>query len=64
MKGAKKMARIVLGKNQMETLEEMMNLAINFLEGVEEYKADQKKYEKVRDAIETQKIKQAIKAGN
>ena len=48
----------------METLEEMMNLAINFLEGVEEYKADQKKYEKVRDAIETQKIKQAIKAGN
>ena len=64
MKGAKKMARIVLGKNQMETLEEMMNLAINFLEGVEEYKADQKKYETVRDAIETQKIKQAIKAGN
>jgi len=64
MKGAKKMAKIVLGKNQMETLEEMMNLAINFLEGVEEYKADQKKYEKVRDAIETQKIKQAIKAGN
>jgi hypothetical protein len=60
----KKMAKLVLGKNQLETLEEMMNLAINFLEGVEEYKADQKKYETVRDAIQTQKIKQAIKAGN
>lgn len=53
------MTKIILGKNQMETLEEMMNVAINFLQGIEEYQADQKRYEKVREAIENQKIKQA-----
>jgi hypothetical protein len=48
------MVKIWLGRKQKETLEEMMNLAINFLDGMEEYKADQEKYEKLRDAIEKQ----------
>jgi len=46
--------KIVLGNKQVETLEEIMNLAINFLEGVEEYKADQKRYEALRNSIEAQ----------
>ena len=51
----------------METLEEMMNLAINFLEGIEEYKADQKRYMKLQKTIENQLLtaKQLLaKAGN
>ena len=43
----------------METLEEMMNLAINFLDNVEEYSADQKRYEAVRNSIEAQLSKAA-----
>ena len=49
--------KINLGNKQIETLEEMMNVAINLLEGVEEYKADQKRYEALRASVETQLAK-------
>ena len=48
------MAKLVLGTKQVETLEEIMNLAINFLQGVEEYKADQKRYEALQASIDKQ----------
>jgi len=50
--------KIVLGNKQIETLEEVLNLAINFLDGMEEYKADQKKYEALRSSIDAQLEKQ------
>lgn len=49
--------KINLGNKQIETLEEMMNVAINLLEGVEEYKADQKRYEALRASVEAQLAK-------
>jgi hypothetical protein len=48
------MKKILLGNKQAETLKECMNLAINFLEGMEEYKDDYKRYYELRDRIETQ----------
>jgi hypothetical protein len=48
------MKKILLGTKQAETLEECMNLAINFLEGMEEYQADSKRYRQLRDSIEEQ----------
>ncbi len=53
------MAKLVLGNKQLETLDEMMNLAINFLQGVEEYKADQKRYEALQASIDKQLNKEA-----
>ena len=49
--------KIILGVKQMETLDEVLNLAINFLQGVDEYKADKKKYEALQIAIDNQKAK-------
>lgn len=49
--------KLNLGNKQIETLEEMMNVAINLLEGVEEYKADQKRYEALRASVEAQLAK-------
>lgn len=49
--------KINLGNKQIETLEEVLNLAINFLEGVEEYKAEQKRYEALQASIEAQLAK-------
>lgn len=45
------MKKIVLGDKQAETLEECVNLAINFLQGVDEYKADFKRYSDLRDKL-------------
>jgi len=50
--------KLVLGNKQIETLEEVLNLAINFLQGVDEYKADQKKYEALQASIDAQLEKQ------
>lgn len=49
--------KLTLGTKQIETLEEVLNLAINFLDGMEEYKADQKKYEALRASIDAQLAK-------
>lgn len=51
--------KLNLGSKQIETLQEVMNLAINFLEGMEEYKADQKKYEALQTSINNQLYKGA-----
>ena len=51
--------KLNLGNKQVETLQEVMNLAINFLEGMEEYKADQKKYEALQASINNQLFKGA-----
>ena len=51
--------KLNLGNKQVETLQEVMNLAINFLEGMEEYKADQKKYEALQASINNQLYKGA-----
>jgi hypothetical protein len=48
------MKKILLGERQAETLEECMNLAINFLVGMEEYEADYKKFCELRDKIDLQ----------
>lgn len=50
--------KLVLGAKQMETLDEVLNLAINFLQGVDEYKADKKRYEALQASIDAQKAKQ------
>lgn len=49
--------KLNLGNKQLETLDEVLSLAINFLEGVEEYKADQKRYEALRASIDNQLAK-------
>jgi hypothetical protein len=48
------MKKILLGTKQAETLEDCMTLAINFLEGMEEYKDDYKRFSELRERIETQ----------
>lgn len=50
--------KITLGTKQMETLEEALNVAINMCVGLDEYKADLKRYEALRDSIDSQIAKQ------
>lgn len=46
--------KINLTKKQFETLEEMMNLSIGFLTGVEEYKSDRRRYIALQESLENQ----------
>ena len=53
--------KLLLGDKQMETLEECVNLAINLCEGLEEYKADSKRYRDLRNKIENELYKQIVR---
>lgn len=52
------MNKLLLGDKQTQALQEALELAINFLVGVDEYKADYNKFSKLQNQIEAQLAKQ------